>query len=107
MKTKQDTFDTKMESINDACESAAADKLDAILKFMDAQLALVEVCEKERERPETVTSAELDTANAACDDALDDLIAAEFAYRAADKASAKFHAALDQARSGGAVKRLQ
>jgi hypothetical protein len=88
-----------------ACEFAADNKQEAIWRFMDAEFAFADVFDrmiklhdkiKRTEKPSAKLRALMAKAETAFrtagdeqDDALDDLIAAEMAYRAADKAYSK------------------
>jgi hypothetical protein len=107
----------KTDAINSAVDATADNKFEAVNKFMEAQFASMGAFEEE-DRLRTSGKSEgdpeydeaakvMEAASAACDDALDDLIAAEFAYRAADKAWNKHHAALDETNAGGSVEKLQ
>lgn len=110
-------LEKKTEAIDSAIEDTADEKVDAIHKFMDAEFAYMKAFEKEdelRSAGKREGNAEYDkaasameAASTARDDALDDLIAAEFAFRAAEKAWNKHHGALDKTSAGGMVKKLQ
>jgi hypothetical protein len=107
----------KTEEIDAAVDAAADDKHDAIQKFMDAEFAVMDAFKKEddlRTAGKREGDTEYDEAASAMeaavdarDDALDDLIGAEFAFRAADRKWNKHHLALEKARAGGAVEKLQ
>ena len=64
-------------------EDFADFKFDAVSNFIDAHFAEMELFEQEEKQPEQVTAAMLDAAIEATSDALNLLIEAEFAYRAA------------------------
>ena len=111
------TLEKQTEAIDRAVDDAADAKFDAIHRFMDAELTRMSAFEKEgklrtagkREGDSDYDEAakKKEAAHVASEDALDDLIAAEFAYRSAQKASNEHHAALDKANAGGSVDRLQ
>ena len=64
-------------------EDFADFKFEAVNNFLDAHFAEMELCEKEQKHPEQVTAAMLNDANEATSNALNLLIEAEFAFRAA------------------------
>jgi hypothetical protein len=66
-----------------SAEDFADFKFEAIGNFLDAHFAEMELYEQEEKDPEQVTAAMLDAANEATTEALDGLIEAEFAFRAA------------------------
>jgi hypothetical protein len=114
---KETGLDEKTEAIDAAVEAAADNKHEAITKFMEAEFAVMDAFRKEgnlRKRAKregdpkyAEVKNRIDEAIAARDRALDDLIAAEFAWRAAEKAWDAHHSALDKTRGGGTTETLQ
>jgi hypothetical protein len=114
---KETDLDEKTEAIDAAVEAASDNKHEAITKFMEAEFAVMDAFRKQdnlRKRGKRQgdpkydeATNRIDEALAARDRALDDLIAAEFAWRAAEKAWDAHHSALDKARGGGATEKLQ
>jgi hypothetical protein len=110
-------IENKTEAIDTAAEAAADEKNYAIDKFMKAEFRVMDACKKEdelRTAGKREGDSEYDKAASTMeaafevrDDALDDLIAAEFAFRAATKAWEKHHSALDKTKAGGVTERMQ
>ena len=73
--------DNSTRKYTGSVEDFADFKFEAVINFIDAHFAEMKLCEQEH--PEQVTAAMLDAANGATSNALDLLIEAEFAFRAA------------------------
>ena len=109
--------DKKTGPVDAAVEAAAHAKLHAIDRLLSTEFALMDAQnmeDKHHSAGKSEGDAEYDAAVirmegafAARDDAIDDLILAEFAFRAASKRRKRHQGALDKTNAGGAIERLQ